>query len=142
MAAAQLLYRLAVTGEPFNPEKLYTNYVSELEEGVASEDKEVTLNPLPDLEHLKLLLHGIHVDLERIDAVIDRHLLSNWSRERTSPLLIAIFRAAIYELMHQPKLSTGVLLNEYTTLAAGFFNDPELGFANAFLQAAAKDVRK
>jgi len=94
----------------------------------------------PDMRFLRKLLRGW---IEEKAAV--KHYLTEFldgkkrPYSRLSPLIQSVLCAASYELLHSAT-KPPVLLKEYTEIAAGFFDNPELGFINGTLQEVA-DVK-
>lgn len=141
MAAAQLLYRVAVTGDMLNPDKLikdYQHYISD-----SADDKKAAKVPLvaPSPAFLRKLLEGIARHGEQLEPWVDKCLTNDWKKSRISPLLLAILRLAIFELAHFENAKRAVIINEYVTLTAHFFDDAETAFVNAALNSVANELK-
>ncbi|MBV8939236.1 MAG: hypothetical protein JO089_05295 [Alphaproteobacteria bacterium] len=133
LAAVQLLYKIALTGEALRPEKLLAEY-----RAFVTDDPPAVK---PNGAHLKKLLEGIAAHGEALAPLVDTSLTAQWRKERVSPLLLSLLTLGLFELAHLRSLSTAVIINEYATLTGRFFGEKETGFINAALNAAAKKLR-
>lgn len=141
LVAVQLLYQKALSGETLTPEKLIARYSAYVEEN-SNAPKEAGLPPIaPDRKILLKLLSGVDAHDAALTGVVAEHLREGWKLERMSPLLIAILKLAAYELDAERKLATGVIVNEYVTLANRFIGEDEANFVQAALHAMAKKMR-
>ncbi len=91
---------------------------------------------LPDMKFLRKLLRtwltedtAVKYQLSmQLDSVKEKRRFS-----RLSPLIQSLLCAATLELVHTNNKAP-VILKEYTDIAGGFFDNPELGFINGTLQ--------
>ena len=67
---------------------------------------------------------------EKLGSVIK----DNWNTERMDPVMLAILRCATYELAFKPDRKTAVIVDEYVSIASGYFDGNELGFVHSALQ--------
>lgn len=93
---------------------------------------------LPDMKFLRKLLRGWLDEKAVVSQLLTTQLSNDEKRsfDRLSPLMQALLNAATYELTHATT-KTPVVLKEYVDIAAGFYDNPELGFINGTLQEIA-----
>lgn len=77
----------------------------------------------------------------RIDPFIARCLAKGWTLARLDATARAILRAAFYELMKRPDIPCRAVIDEYVSIANGFFDGAEPKFINAVLDRAAREAR-
>lgn len=144
LAAVQYLYQWKLREIKW-PVEDYINHYSErlLEPNDREEEDDIPLMPsvAPDFAFLRKLLNGLVDEQATVQAFLSQQMDAGRSFDRTSPLIQALLEAGTYELIHHETLDAGIILSEYTALAAGFFDNPELGFVNGVLQEAAKSLR-
>lgn len=136
LAAVQLLYQRALTGDKRNAGKLVESYLAQ-----QTEAPEARLEPAPHGGLLKEIVEGVLAKETQLETLLESLLAKDWAKARTSPLLLAVLRAALFEMTEKPGLSSAIVISEYVDIAAGFFDEPELGFVNAALDHAALTVR-
>ncbi|RMF71804.1 MAG: transcription antitermination factor NusB [Alphaproteobacteria bacterium] len=95
----------------------------------------------PDRAFFRDLVAGTAARRDEIDGHINRHLPASWPMERLDPVLLAIMRAATYELLARPDIPTGSVINDYLHIAHLFFGDRQAAFVNGVLDAVARDLR-
>ncbi len=95
----------------------------------------------PDRAFFRDLVAGAAARLEEIDGHLRRHLPASWPMERLDPVLLAIMRAATYELLARPDIPTGAIIDDSLHIAHLFFDDREAAFVNGVLDAVARDLR-
>lgn len=141
MAAIQGTYNIAVSGSKIGLDALSTQLQEQWRDSIAHDDAEWPMDAQPEQALLNDVLQGTHTHREAIDAAIAPTLKENWKPERMSAVMMAILRCATYELLHHHERSSAMLLDEYVSLAAGFFDNPELGFIHSALQQIAAQHR-
>lgn len=139
IAAVQGLYNRELTATTLAPEKHTDQLMHQWQDSIATSDIEWPSTDLPDKPMLLDIMVGVAARLADIDAIIAPYIKSDWRQERMDPTLIAILRAATYELHFKPERKTAIILNEYVTIASGFLGDTEHGFANSVLQRVAAE---
>ena len=87
------------------------------------------------------LLTGAVEMQRRLDPYLDKQLSTGWSLSRISSTARAILRAGLYELSRRADVPAKAIINEYVELAKSFFDESDVSFINAVLDAAAQDVR-
>lgn len=75
---------------------------------------------------------------EDLDNLILAVLSDKWSLERIDPVLLALLRAAAFELSQSEEDAPQKLVSQYVQIAQGFFGGKEPGLVNASLDALAK----
>ncbi len=126
LAAVQCLYQQAMSGRPPKAE----DYLSGRSWGK---------DTAPDAALLRKLLEGMAEHDAALNEQVEQLLTNDWKKERMSPLLLAVLKSALFELRFLQKLPAPVVINEYVTLAARFFDERETAFVNAALNAASHE---
>ncbi len=70
--------------------------------------------------------------LTEIDAQIDSHA-KGWTTERMAKVDLTIIRLAVYEILFDESVPTGVAINEAVELAKKFGQDESYSFVNGIL---------
>lgn len=106
---------------------------SELQEEDSSEN-------LKD-EHMfaSLIVTGTINNISEIDALIDSHLSSNWSRDRINKVTLAILRTGIYEIKFQEGSNPKIVIDEAINIAKEYGADDSFKFINAVLDKIGKE---
>ncbi len=79
--------------------------------------------------------------LPELDAIISANLSEGWSIERIDPVLRAILRVGIAELMVMVDVPARVVITEYVDVAHAFFGGKEPGMVNGLLDKVARAIR-
>lgn len=131
LIAVQMLYRQSF--EKITPQKLLAEYKKT---GPILEDSEEWVDP--DLD----LLNGILSGLGAHGGVVEEMLSARVSAEQAAePIIGAILRAGIYEIVYHPEIDAGIIISDYLTVTASFFDNRETALINGVLDQAAKLVR-
>jgi transcription antitermination factor NusB len=77
-----------------------------------------------------------------MDEYIKKYLKAKWTVYRLSPVVRAILRCGVYELLYILKTDKKIIVSEYVNLTRSFFDGPEVGFVNAILDNIAKELRE
>ncbi len=93
------------------------------EEGAARED---------DAAYVSDKYNKITEKLAQIDALLDEKA-EGWNTGRMSKVDLTILRLAVYEIMYDESVPTGVAINEAVELAKKFGQDASSGFVNGVL---------
>lgn len=78
---------------------------------------------------------------EAIDALIVPVLAAHWKLERLDPVIRALLRAAVAELVDFADTHTRVIIDEYLRVAHSFFPERETRFVNGVLDRLARQLR-
>ena len=90
---------------------------------------------------LERLIEG-YADHHEVLAPIAREALhDDWKPERVNPLLLIILEYAALELDHQRQLADGVIVGEYTDMAARLLDAADVDFVHASLKKLAAKLR-
>ena len=145
IAAVQYLYEWKLAEKPQAIERYIEGYSERYLEPVHREEEEdnIPLTPTapPDFAFLRKLLSGLQDEVNTVRLFLEQQMDEKRPLDRTSPLIQSLLEVGCYELIHHETLDSGIILSEYTAIAAGFFDNPELGFINGTLQEAAKVIR-
>lgn len=128
MAAVQGLYQMDVGGTPIN------TVVAEFTAHRFAENE-------VDIEFFEDVLKGVIEFQETLDTDIAEHLSEKWSMKRLDMTLRAIMRAGSYEISRRPDIPALVIIDEYVSIAADFFEQSEPAFVNGVLDKYAKKIR-
>lgn len=85
-----------------------------------------------DAEYVADKYEKIKDKLEQIDALINEKA-ENWSTTRMGKVDLTLIRLAVYEIMFDESVPTGVAINEAVELAKKFGQDASAGFVNGVL---------
>lgn len=142
LAAVQCLYRLRLMDETVAAEALADEYLSQWKDDRESGSRVLSRDAEPDKSVFRRLLRGVTEREAEINTLIATSLNEKWTAERMSPLLLAIMACAIFEMRFgAASLNPAIIIDEYVTLTGRFFEAPEVGFVNGFLDALAKSPR-
>ena len=78
---------------------------------------------------------------EEIDRLVSESLPEDWPLLRLDPVLRAIMRAGIAELLMADGPPARVVINEYLDVSHGFFDGEEPGMANGVLDRLAHQLK-
>lgn len=101
-------------------------------------DPDTDVRPVPD--YTQQLVGGIAVELDRVDEVISRYLLDDWSIERLPAVDRAILRVAVWELLFNPEVPIKTAVVEGVELASEYSTHAAPPYINAALDAVANAV--
>ena len=141
LAAVQCIYNAHISGKPLNPERAFAMIIEQWKDSIAAKDDEWPSNDMPEHTTLKTILEGVSKHQEELDIRIAAILQDNWKIDRMDPVVIACLRCAAYELAYHEKLSSAVIVDEYTSIASGFAEEAELNFVHGALQNLKSAIR-
>ena len=78
---------------------------------------------------------------EDIDGLLNGALTKGWTVVRLEAVLRAVMRAGTAELLAFIEIPARVVIDEYVTLAKGFFEGREPAMVNGVLDALAHQIR-
>lgn len=145
LGAVQAVYQIMLTGA--KPDEVVGDFLSGAIGGeVIEEDLDLETESVVKLIELNaelftILVRGVHAMHARLDEVIDASLEQAWSRDRLQPLLRAILRCGLYELMERPDMPPRACISEYVDIARSFYDGAEPGMVNAMLDKLARQLR-
>lgn len=126
LAAIQGLYQLAQ--EPIHPRELIGQFVArrfKTEDDIIYDKVDIVL--------FEKIVEGVAQNLQQFDDKISLILADNWRLDRIEDLMVAILRAAAYELNGGTNVPKAVVINEYVNITKSFYSGSEPGFINAAL---------
>lgn len=134
-AAVQALYQLDMSDE------LSGTVIKQFVEHRFGNEGENT-DAAVDEEFFQEIVEGVIKYQSDIDSSISAKLSEKWKLKRLDLTLRAILRAAGYEIQRRPDVPALVIIDQYVSIAADFFEGKEPGFVNGALDQMAKAVRK
>jgi transcription antitermination protein NusB len=96
--------------------------------------------PLPPADYASKLALGAAEHVARSDELIRKFARSDWPLERMPMLDRIVMRMAVYELLEEPEIDRGVILNEAVELAKRFSTDDSHRYVNGMLTSIANDL--
>ena len=85
-----------------------------------------------DVAYVSEKYNKITEKLTKIDALLNEKA-EGWDTTRMSKVDLTILRLAVYEIMYDESVPTGVAINEAVELAKKFGQDASSGFVNGIL---------
>lgn len=108
------------------------NYIIDSEEEIKSYRDKI------DEKFLDNLIGGLPLVITKIDDIITQNLKKGWQIQDLDEILLQILRLGIFELLYIKKIPTKVIIDEYVSIAASFFDSKKVTFVNATLDKIAK----
>lgn len=96
--------------------------------------------PLPPAEYASALAIGAADRQERADELIRQFARADWPIERMPMLDRILMRMAVYELLDEPEVDRGIVLNEAVELAKRFSTDDSHRYVNGMLTSIANEL--
>lgn len=87
------------------------------------------------------IIDGVVSSQDMIDGKISSLLPEKWPLRRLEITLRSLLRAAVFEVTRRPDIPALVIIDEYVSIAADFFDGKESGMVNSILDKIAKEVR-
>ena len=127
---------------PYNPkqnprviiiQKLYGKFFNDEEELI-----------FPKHRFKKFIKDIVLGTIERNDLIKDEvknHLSEDLQLTNLDKVFQIIVKAAIYELLYKPKVSTKIIIKEYLDASNFFLEDSQTKYLNAILDKIAKKIR-
>lgn len=138
LAAAQALYQMEMAGEDAGD--VVTEFRSH-RLGFERDSGEAEMLGEADEKLFAAIVEGVVARQAEVDKAIAGTLAAGWSLERIDSTLRALLRAAAFEILVRDDIPARVILDEYVRVAAAFFGDTEIGFANGVLNTLARKSR-
>ncbi|EHH68463.1 transcription antitermination factor NusB [Gluconobacter morbifer] len=134
VAAVQALFQCEQSGD--NAETVINQFVRHrrVAAGASFEDGHI---PDADLSLFQVLVRGTTLEQDRIDHVLADTLPENWPLPRLDPVLRALLRAAVYELI-ETDTPDRIIINEYLDVAHGFFSGDAPKMVNGVLDTVSR----
>ena len=93
-----------------------------------------------DKDWFLMLVNAVFNKKNKIDSILSDFLNEDWSIERMDHTLLNILRCAYVEFKSFSKIPPKVIINEYTNIAASFFNKREVNFINGVLDKVSNSL--
>ncbi|MBF0107786.1 MAG: transcription antitermination factor NusB [Magnetococcales bacterium] len=93
-----------------------------------------------DMDYFQRIASGTWNRIEDLDQRISQ-ATDNWSMHRIAAIDRNILRLAVFELMTQPDLEIGIIINEAIILSKRYGDKKSSAFVNGVLDRLAREVR-
>lgn len=137
LAAVQAMYEAAFTGMA-DVEPVLMRAVAANRGATLTEDQSAEV----DQQFYADLLRGAWGRRGECDAMIAKGLSNDWNPDRLEPLLRAVLRCGLYELLASAAVPARVVITEYVGVAEDFFAEKEPRMVNAVLDRVARVLRE
>ncbi len=87
------------------------------------------------------LINNVIENQKEYDILINKLLNKQDTTETIDEIILATFRAAIYEFKNST-LDKNIIINEYVDIVGEFYNNVYTGFANGILENLALEIRE
>ncbi len=135
LAAVQGLYQIEFTGR--SPETVLAEATRHRLVPMTEDEKYVE----PDEALFRDIVGGVAEEREALSEIVAETLVEGWAIARLDPTLRALLLAGAYELRKHRDVPARVTIDEYVSLAHGFFSNVESGFVNGVLDRLAHRLR-
>lgn len=108
------------------------NSIEEMQEQTALYFDDIALNDGKEKTYILDKLNNIVERISEIDEKINEYS-EGWKVDRLGKVELSIIRLAVYELLYDEDIPTGVAINEAVELAKTFGSDSAPAFINAVL---------
>lgn len=95
-----------------------------------------------DEKFLLQLVKGVCENVAVIDDVVKKNLSNDWNISRLGPVIRAILRSAVYELLNFADTPLKVIINEYVEITKSFFDEKDVSFVNGILDKIGHAARE
>ena len=85
-----------------------------------------------DMQYISQKAQKIIEKIDEIDTLINEHT-TGWKTGRMNKVVLTIFRLAVYEMMCDEDVPTGVAINEAVNLAKKYSSEDGASFVNGVL---------
>ena len=130
LAAAQALYTHALDQPKATADQLASQVLAAWKDSKTNEAHDVPFATQPDAPLLLALVRAALDHHATIEPAIEALILPGWKKSRMSIPLLSTLRACAAEAIAYPKKPRGLLVEEYTQVAAQLVTDDELTFAH------------
>jgi|TARA_Y100000389_G_scaffold201215_1_gene243332 transcription antitermination protein NusB len=115
-------------------EDVIDNYIIDCQDEVKSYRAKIDNNFLD-----KIISNILNV-ADIIDDKISQNLKNGWKISDLDKTILQILRCAIFELNYFDKIPAKVVIDEYVSIAASFFDENKVKFVNATLDKISKNL--
>ena len=110
------------------------NYVLDYSQDISSYKNKI------DEKFLDNLIFGVLQVCDTLDKEITNNLKEGWKLNDIDNILQQILRCAIFELKYIKNIPEKVVIDEYVSISASFFDKKKVTFVNAVLDKVAKNM--
>lgn len=115
------------------------NSIEEMQEQSALYFDDIALNDGKEKTYILEKLNSIVERIPEIDQKINEYS-EGWKVDRLGKVELSVIRLAVYELLYDEDIPTGVAINEAVELAKTFGSDSAPAFINAVLGKISRGV--
>lgn len=90
-------------------------------------------------DYVKAEVNGIFDNLSKIDEIIEKNSIG-WKISRIPKVTLCILRVAVYEMLFDETVPTGVAINEAVELCKKYASVDDKKFVNGVLGAISKEI--
>ena len=135
LAAVQVLYQMRLNNQ--DAKSAVREYISHRSGFKMDGDVYIP----PDAELLDEIVMGVQKRWTDVDDIVSAALAAGKKGE-VETLLESILRCGAYELLANTKVDTGIIIADYISVTAGFYDLKEPKLVNAILDKVARTVRE
>lgn len=134
LAAVQVLYQMRLNNQDAK------SAVGEFADHRIGFDLDGDLFVPADRDMLRAIVMGVAERSADIETIVSK-ALADGKKGEVETLLESILRAGVYELLACGDIDAGIIINDYLSITAGFYEGSEPKIVNAILDKVAKSVR-
>ncbi len=135
LAAVQALYQVFFRGE--TPALVIRQFI----ENNILEENFIPISNTLDVSLFSQLVLGVSEKQMMLDGILRQNLSPEWPFERIDPIIIAILRCGLFEILTFIEIPIPVIISEYIDVGHAFFGEKEAHFINGFLDRLARELR-
>ncbi|WP_218460265.1 transcription antitermination factor NusB [Rickettsia sp. TH2014] len=141
IAAVQAIYQNILQNND-DMDDIMQNVLSFYQNNNSTTDVPENLKISLSISHFKMLVKSVFENINKLDEIIDNHLINDKDPAHMPILLRALLRVSICELLFCSTTPAKVAINEYTDIANDMLNEHEIGFVNSILDKIAQENNK
>jgi transcription termination factor NusB len=141
LAAAQALYSEALIEETTLPMLLAEQVLQSWADSKLNDADDLPHATQPEMALLNTLITSAQEHAAVIEPAIDRLILPGWKKARMSLPLLAVLRTFAAEVLAFPARARGMLIDEYTAVAAQLVTDEEIDYAHKAFNLLLDDLQ-
>jgi len=135
LAAVQALYQIFFRGE--TPALVIRQFT----EDNISEENLIPASETLDVGLFSQVVLGVYEKQALLDEILRQNLSSEWPFERIDPIIIAILRCGLFEILTFIEIPIPVIISEYIDVGHAFCGKKEVHFINGLLDRLARALR-
>ena len=106
-----------------------------------NDDEDITFSKHRFKKFIKDVVLGTIERVEVIQEELKNHLNDDLQLTNLDKVFQVIIKAAIFEFLYKPKVSTKIIIKEYLDASNFFLEDGQTKYLNAILDKVAKKIR-